>query len=399
GSFIFDNVISEKDYDWGQGAPGPLLRETDTVYMWQKDSRYLTARLLDLPASVVVIDPNAANNLKSSCPVDATGSTKACISETDYTYDEAAYIRSYENSPEGGSLPQGTHIAAPNSVRGLQTTVGHWLNTTNSFVSSHTYWYDTGEPYQSIDPLGHTTTHIYSPTYAGAYSTQTCNAKSQCVNGAYDFQTGLLTSFTDANGAAGDAAHTTTYGYDQLGRLIDVLSPPDLSGGRPHSHFTPSDGNVFPANIQRQQWITSSMPPDTSINFFDGLGRLNNSQHVTPQGTVNVDMVFDAFAHPMSVSNPYFTKTDATYGLTQPAYDALGRPYQVTDQDGSIKSADFSVGNCTLTKDEAGTQRRTCSDALGRLVEVDEPNPGAGISTATANVIINGNEQANPQPA
>ncbi len=141
------------------------------------------------------------------------------------------------------------------------------------------------------------------------------------------------------------------------------------------------------------------MPPDTSTNFFDGLGRLYNSQHVTPQGIVNVDTVLDAFAHPLSVSNPYFTKTEPTYGLTQPFYDALGRVYQATEQDGSIKSADFSAGNCTLSKDEAGTQRRTCSDALGRLVEVDEPNPGAGASQAQGNVIISGHEQTNPQPA
>ena len=36
-----------------------------------------------------------------------------------------------------------------------------------------------------------------------------------------------------------------------------------------------------------------------------------------------------------------------------------------------------TVGDCTDTTDEAGKQRRACTDALGRLVQVVEPNPGA----------------------
>src|SRR5579864_1668209 len=134
---IFGNVVSEKEYDWGQGSHGVLLRETETTYQWQIDSRYLTARLLDLPASVIVKD-GGGNRL----------------AETDYAYDEAAYITGYESTV--GTLPAGTHVAAPNPVRGLQTTVSRWLNTTNSFVASHTNWYDTGEAHQTIDPLGHT---------------------------------------------------------------------------------------------------------------------------------------------------------------------------------------------------------------------------------------------------
>src|SRR5205807_6805498 len=74
---IFGNVKKELVYDWGQspGAPGPLLRETDTTYQWEGNSTYLTAHLLDLPASVITKD--AAGNR---------------VAETDYTYDEAAYL-------------------------------------------------------------------------------------------------------------------------------------------------------------------------------------------------------------------------------------------------------------------------------------------------------------------
>src|SRR6266403_100768 len=135
------------------------------------NSAYLTAHMLDLPASVIV--------------KDAGGSR---VAETDYTYDEPAYL-----TAAGISLE---HDSPPYTVRGNASTVGHWLNATNSFLAAHTNWYDTGEVYQQIDPLGHATTHSYDPAYKGAYSTSTCNALSQCVSGTYDFTTGLLASFT-----------------------------------------------------------------------------------------------------------------------------------------------------------------------------------------------------------
>src|SRR6185437_7934747 len=176
------DVTKEFVYDWGQnGSAGPLLQETDTTYEYQVDSRYLTAHMPDLPASVVVKDGSGTR-----------------VAETDYAYDEAAYL-----TPYTGALPTGTHVAAPNPspVRGNATTVSKWLNTTNTFIASHTNFYDTGEVYRIIDPLTHTTTHSYDPAYAGAYPTMTCNALNQCVSATYDFQTGAITSFTDANAA------------------------------------------------------------------------------------------------------------------------------------------------------------------------------------------------------
>ncbi len=197
---IFGQHITEKAYDWGAGAPGALLREKDTSYLWQTNSVYLAAHLLDLPASVIVKDGNGNR-----------------VAETDSTYDEATYLTSY-----AATLPAGTHVAAPNSVRGNLTTVNHWLNTNNSWITGHANWYDTGEVYKQIDPLANATTHSYDPAYGGAYSTQTCNALSQCVSGTYDFDTGLITSFTDANAATqasgatpGDAAHTSNYSYER----------------------------------------------------------------------------------------------------------------------------------------------------------------------------------------
>ena len=391
---IFGNVTTEKDYDWGQGAPGPLLRETDTTYEWQANSAYLTAHMLDLPASVVVKDGNGNR-----------------MAETDYTYDEPAYLTSSGITTQHGAAPN------PSPVRGNLTTVSKWLNTSSSPVVSHTNWYDTGEAYQAIDPLGHATTHSYSSSFAGAYPTQSCNALSQCAGGNYDFTTGLLTSFTDANGK------TSNYSYDLMERLTLAQLPADPAGNRPQTSFTYSAPNVFPLNLQRTRSITASLN-DVATIYYDGLGRAYRTQHTTPDGNSTVDTTYDGLDHVVQVTNPYYSTSDPTYGVIQTQYDALGRATQMTRQDGSVSTVAYDYvpiqaapGDCTKSTDEAGKQRLTCSDGLGRLIEVHEPGdnfngsqaqgsfsvggslqthtiPGTNATGATGSVTINGSEQS-----
>jgi YD repeat-containing protein len=355
---IFGNVVSEKVYDWGQGSAGALLRETVTTYVWQNDARYLTANLIDLPASVVTKDGNGNR-----------------VAETDYTYDEPQYLTATNITRQ--------HVAAPNPVRGNLTTVGRWLNTSNSFISSHINWFDTGEVYQQIDPLGNTTTHSYGAFYAGAYSTKTQDALGYAVSGTYDFNTGLLTSFTNANASThasgntpGDSAHTTKYAYDFMSRMISATLPADPSGNQPQTTFNYPDVTT----MERLHKITATLTDD-AFTYSDGLGRTIRAKHVLPGGSAAlVDTTYDGLDRVASVTNPYFYTSELTYGVTQSRYDALGRATQTIKQDGSISAASYS-DNCTITTDEAGKQRRACTDALGRLTGVWEDPAGLNYET------------------
>ncbi|HET6843359.1 MAG TPA: RHS repeat-associated core domain-containing protein [Candidatus Angelobacter sp.] len=371
----FGNVTLETVTDWGQGAPGFVLKQTATTYQWQQDANYLNAGLVDLPASVVVKDGSGNR-----------------VAETDYIYDESAYLTAYT-----GTLPTGTHGVPPSTVRGNLTTVKRWLSTSNSFVTTHTNWYDTGEVYKQIDALGNTTTHSYDPVYDGAYSTKTCNALSQCVSGTYDFNTGLITSFTNANATtqasgntAGDSAHTSSYSYDNMWRLITGQAPPDPANNSAQAQttFTYSPANNFPLSVQRQHSITAGLT-DSATTYFDALFRPNQTQHVTSGGTVTVNTTYDALGRASTVTNPFYSTSDPTYGTTQSQYDALGRVTQVTKQDGSISTVSYS-DNCTTSTDEAGKQRRSCTDGLGRLIEVDEPGDTYTGSNAAGSFTING---------
>ncbi len=342
----YGKPVAVREYDWGQGGPGPLLRQTLTTYQWQVNSAYLTANLLDLPAKVQVLD-GAGNQ----------------VALTAYGYDESTPASS-------GVTTQ--LAAAPWSVRGNLTSTHHWLNTNNSTVTISSTYFDTGEEQSSTDPLGHTTTHSYDPAYAGAYPTQTCSPQTgsvtHCVSGTYDFNSGMITSFTDQN------HQTSNFSYDPQWRMTQALGPVDpVSGLRPETDFDHSVVN----QVKRTKKINGS----TSVvdyAYFDGVGRPRQGRLVDPAGDDFVDTTYDALGHVSTVSNPHRSTASPTDGITTSLYDALGRVAQVTKQDGSISSVDYSAGNCTTTTDEAGKQRRACSDALGRLAEVDEPGVVAG---------------------
>src|SRR6185437_7392292 len=97
-----------------------------------------------------------------------------------------------------------------------------------------------------------------------------------------------------------------------------------------------------------------------------------------------------------SVTNPYYSTADTTYGSAKTQYDGLGRATQITEQDGSLKTTSYDVtpvqaapGDCTQSKDEAGNQRLTCADAMGRLIEVHEPGDNFSGTQATGAIVIN----------
>src|SRR5208337_3470600 len=85
-------------------------------------------------------------------------------------------------------------------------------------------------------------------------------------------------------------------------------------------------------------------------------------------------------------SNPYCSTSDPTYGITQFAYDALGRKIKTTLPDGSISAIAYA-GNATLTTDPpngtTSVQHIQQSDGLGRLTSVCEVSASSLSSIST----------------
>src|SRR5207244_3946080 len=90
-----------------------------------------------------------------------------------------------------------------------------------------------------------------------------------------------------------------------------------------------------------------------------------------------------------SVSNPYAPGATPIYNTT--TYDRLSRATQVSPPSAGSYTYNYS-GNSTLTTDPAGKQIARFGDALGRLIEVDEPMYGA--LPGKGSLTISGNERS-----
>src|SRR5579859_2944940 len=390
----YGKVIQESEYGYGTGAPGPLLRTTNTQYQWQVDSNYLQRNLLDLPHSVQVTDGSGNQVAYSYDEYDQTGLQPSGVSTQ------------FDTNPPG--VP----------YRGNLTAAHHWLNTTRGYLNTTTSYYDTGMPYQETDAKGNPTTLSYDSS--GAYVTKvqmptTSNGVQHVTYAAYDFNTGLKTSSTDQNGtSAGDLAHTTTYTYDNMGRVKSVTGPPEPSNGGQSSQtiYNYYDlPNVSLPEVEVRQNIDGRLTD--SLTLFDGLGRATRTVTWNDEDPNNpydqVDTCFDGLGQKYFTSYPYrstgFNTTKACSNSQEPgetfSHDALGRVTQVTHADNNFVSTDYSQFPTTTVTDEAGNSRRNRTDALGRLLEVDEPG-GSPASTASGSLIINGTLQsfaAGPQQA
>src|SRR5439155_7325001 len=137
--------------------------------------------------------------------------------------------------------------------------------------------------------------------------------------------------------------------------MTSATLPADAAGNHPQTTFNYPDATT----VERLHKITASLTDD-AFTYFDGLGRAVRSKHVT-SGNALVDTAYDALGRAATVTNPYFSTSELSYGVTQNQYDPLSRVRQTTKQDGGISTISYS-DNCATTSDEAGKQRRSCSD-------------------------------------
>ena len=356
GSVRYGAVVAKREYDFGVGAPGPLLRTTNTPHLALSNANYLNNNLLSLPSGSNVTDANGN-----------------VLSSVTFGFDETPPASSgiatqHDPAPPGGNI-RGNLTSIHQVVTTPATSCNG--NTSSSTTLNKTInWLDTGVMANQTDALGNPTTYSYSPIYAGAYPTTTCNALNQCTNATYDPSFGLKTSFTDANN------QVTNYNYDIMGRVKNITYPAQIVNGVAISGSTTISYSDTPGSIAVQ--YTKKQDANTSItttSLFDGLARPLGTQLNDPAGNVLTRTTYDGLGRVSTATNPYRSTSDATYGVTQTQYDQFGRPIQVTRPDGSIVTTTYS-GRATQTQDEGnGTGHITHIsqlDALGRLASVCE---------------------------
>ena len=172
-----------------------------------------------------------------------------------------------------------------------------------------------------------------------------------------------------------------------MGRVTQASFP---DGGQTTKCYSDISGtSCFSASKPLKAVTTSKVTSAISVTateVLDGLGRQTQHQlDSDPSGMDYTDTTYDAVGRKATVSNPYRSVSDPTYGLTTYNYDALNRITKVIPPDGTSTSNNVTTqfcGGTTLATDQAGHWHRSTTDALGRLIEADEPNS----ATATVNV-------------
>jgi YD repeat-containing protein len=225
---INGQIAADSVFDYGAGAAGPLLRKTATSYL-----------TLDDPASIVTYD----------------GSGNKCA-QADFAYDDAARLVPANISQSHVTPYAGAVRANPSSVIRWLSTTPCASNATWSPITTYTNYFDTGEIASSTDARNNVTQYSYAPIFYGAYLTQTRFPDTvtsgvtfnHIINGDYDFNTGMLRTYTDQNN------NSSTYLFDSMRRITNASFP---DGGQVQFNY-PDPQTVEKKQLQNSQtgaWI------------------------------------------------------------------------------------------------------------------------------------------------
>jgi len=280
----------------------------------------------------------------------------------------------------------------------VQETLSYGYNTVGDITSkvvggtgvsslTTSYQRDTyGNVTQITDPKNNVTNFGYTDNWAdtacsnlnpSAYLTSITDALGHESKFSYYSCTGLKESAQNPNDIAASRPGTT-FTYDALGRPR-ITTRPDTGTTTITYVDSTTNGNSITASTS----ITSSINK-TQETILDGFGRKAHTILTSdPDGQDTADTTYDSLGRLASVSNPYRSTSDSTYGTTYYQYDALDRTRQVTQPDGSgsVLATVYS-GNQTTVTDEAGKQRKSQTDALGRLTDVWENPSNLNYETA-----------------
>jgi RHS repeat-associated protein len=391
----FNNVTDKYEYDFGSA----LLRHTNTQYLTAANSTSYT-------------DPLVGVHLRSLPSIVKVSDNSGQIAETDYEYDNYVTDMNHNHAP----------LVTRASMTGVDSTLSHATPTrsTTSYITrgnvtaitrkvlqdgssriSYAQYDIAGNVVLSIDPKGGKTsfdftdkfgspsgsvTDTTTPTELAASGKSTFAFPSAVTNvtfnftsyAKYDYYTGHAVDAQDINGVDSSASYaepldrqtsvtraanqaatlrsSTVFSYDNTNRIITTNSDRDA----------PGDG------LLKSQLV------------YDGMGRtIESRQYETVASYITTKRSYDGMGRSNSVSNPYRSET-AVFTTTQ--YDGLSRVAKVTTPDNAIVQTDY-YGSQVLVTDQAGKQRISKSDGLGRLTDVWEVTAA---DSATESVTFSG---------
>ena len=356
GYDFFDNVSDISEYDFG------LQLKRHTVISYLNAANTGAPHIVNLPTQVLVKDGQGNVLARTDLAYDATSplSVTGAANHDDIAYGAGFNIRGNLTSVTRYSNAAGG--TGPVTRNFTYDTLGNLRAAQLDCCNQKVFNFSSVTQYSAPDSI------VRGPSGGPQFTTSY----------AYNPDNNLLLNSTDENN------QVTNYQYDSMKRSTQVLLPPQ-GATQVQINTAFDDAAASPA-------VTSSSTANsaTSVSTLDGLGHVMRVDYKNGATVVSsVIYGYDKLWQKTLASNP-FAPAGAVANTTF-SYDALGRVKQVTPPSAGAMQYQYS-GNAVTITDPAGKQRRTFTDALGRMIEVDEPGWGDAVH-ATGSVTISGSER------
>jgi RHS repeat-associated protein len=340
------NPTETRQFDYGNGSPGPLLRKVVTAYA------PLGNNIVGKPASVTVYD--GAGNM---------------VSQAQFGYDEA--------TPTPTSAPQ--HIGI-NGSRGNVTSIKQ-STAPNAYLTKSFTYYDTGTLNTYTDVNGAVITYNYGAgSCNSSYPASVTLPLNLALSTAWDCTGGVITSSTDEN------EQPTTYSYNTVDdpSIWRIKQQTDALGNvRSKTYGISTNEDVLTFN-------GGNSAADV-LSTVDSYGRPITAQIRRAPGSGSFDTVemdYDASGRRARATSSYIGaagQTNSSIAAATISYDALSRVTNRTESSGSYVNYTYLGNDILASQGPAPTgenlkQKQFEYDALGRLTSVCELTtmPGSG---------------------
>ncbi|MGI8541891.1 MAG: RHS repeat domain-containing protein, partial [Aridibacter sp.] len=263
-------------------------------------------------------------------------------------------------------------------------------NLTGAVVENRTYDV-TGNMVTSSSSCCELNTINYNSTTQYAYPvSQTRGSASvatqkNTASAVYDYNTGLVTQTTDANG------RTDTSTYD-----ANTLRPTQQTSST--GAYTQYTYNESAMTVTSETKESNGALASKSIQYLNGIGQVVREEALGAGGVWDiVETKYTNLGQVWKQTRPY--RAGQTLQWSENFYDIQGRTIKTQGADGSYTqafyneatrpgSASTASGQTTRVMDAWGRERWGRYNAQGNLAEVVEPNPdGNGTVTASGNMV------------
>lgn len=360
------------------GFDGQPIRETDRDFI---DSATYTSAPIDNTLT------NRKPHIRNLVSAETIKGKEGIETTTIFDYDNYSLVTPVGANTANIQATQANGYDSNYNLRGNLTQITAGTNSSDPTDKPNVQsQYDIfGNVVQVSGPItNQVVTTEYDPTFFFAYPTKT----QQTVRGGssdnqllqvqrnYDYYTGALLKSIGFNG------EEIRYEYvDPLDRVTKEIRPANFG----ETDYTYSNPGAFPAEVKVENTIQGTQK-FVSFNRYDGLLRTVEQERVESAGNVIAKNEYDGLGRTSKVTNPSRGNGAATDGFTTTTYDGLSRVLTVTttgsEGNTGIVTRSYQGSKVTVT-DQTGKQRKSQTDALGRLITVFEPTPSGALTQNT----------------